>query len=120
MARYRLSDPAQADILTILRRSEKLHGRQARVRYRALLTAAMRYVAAEPEGPLAMNRDTLLVGARSLHTRHCRNRSREAKVARPVHVVVYRVLKPGLVEIMRVLHERMQPSLHIGRRQQEP
>jgi plasmid stabilization system protein ParE len=37
-----------------------------------------------------------------------------------VHVVFYRVLQPGIVEIMRVLHERMEPGLHIGKSQDEP
>jgi hypothetical protein len=45
MARYRLSEPAKADIAAILRRSEELHGKEA-IRYRACLTAAMRRVAA--------------------------------------------------------------------------
>ena len=42
MARYRLSQPAKADIAAILRRSEELHGKEARIRYRACLAAAMR------------------------------------------------------------------------------
>jgi toxin ParE1/3/4 len=113
MGRYRLSEPAKADVLVILRRSEKVHGKQARTRYRALLTATMRYVAADPDGPLATDCTELLPGARSLHIRHCRNQSHEARVASPVHVVFYRVLQPGLVEIVRVLHERMEASRQI-------
>jgi hypothetical protein len=35
-------------------------------------------------------------------------------VRRPVHVLFYRVVRPGLVEIVRVLHERMEPSRHCG------
>jgi toxin ParE1/3/4 len=35
-------------------------------------------------------------------------------VRRPVHVLYYRLIRPGLVEIVRVLHERMEPSRHIG------
>jgi toxin ParE1/3/4 len=115
MGRYQLSEPAKADIVAILLRSESLHGKQARVRYRALLTAAMRHAAADPDGPLSTDRGKLLPGARSLHIRHCRDQSREARVASPVHVIFYRVLKPGLVEIMRVLHERMEASQHIAR-----
>jgi toxin ParE1/3/4 len=30
-----------------------------------------------------------------------------------VHVLYYRVLAPGLIEIVRVLHERMEPSRHL-------
>lgn len=114
MARYRLSEPAKADIASILRTSEERHGLAARVRYRALLTAAMRRVAADPEGHSTADRTELLPGIRSFHIRHSRNESREAPVASPAHVLFYRALQPGLVEIVRILHDRMDPNRHIG------
>jgi toxin ParE1/3/4 len=114
MARYRLSEPAKADIAAILRRSGEFHGKQARIRYRACLTAAMRRVAAEPEGHSTADRTELLPGVRSFHIRHSRDESREAPVANPVHVIFYRTVQPGLIEIVRVLHDRMEPGLHIG------
>jgi toxin ParE1/3/4 len=73
VARYRLSDPAKADIAAILRRSEELHGKEARIRYRACLTAAMRRVAADPEGRSTVNRAELDSGIRSFHVRHSRD-----------------------------------------------
>jgi toxin ParE1/3/4 len=118
MARYRLSDPAKADVAAILRRSEELHGKEARVRYRACLTAAMRRVAADPAGRSSVDRADLMPGIRSFHARHSRNESREVTVANPVHVVFYRVLQPGTVEIVRVLHDRMEPSRHFDEAQQ--
>ena len=33
---------------------------------------------------------------------------------KPAHVLYYRILDLGLIEIVRVLHERMEPSRHIG------
>jgi toxin ParE1/3/4 len=114
MARYRLSDPAEADIAAILNRSAELHGKQARVRYRACLTAAMRRVAADPDGYSTVDRADLDPGIRSFHIRHSRDESREPPVANPVHVLFYRTLQPGLVEIVRVLHERMEPGRQIG------
>jgi toxin ParE1/3/4 len=36
-----------------------------------------------------------------------------AKVRRPVHVLYYRVAQGGAIEIVRVLHERMEPSRHL-------
>jgi len=110
MARYRLSGPAKADISSILHTSETQHGREARTRYRGLLAAAMRRAAAEPQGRLTQDRGELLTGLRSLHIRHSRNESREAPVGEPVHVIFYRAIEPGLVEIVRVLHDRMEPS----------
>jgi toxin ParE1/3/4 len=114
MARYRLSDPAKADIATILRASETMHGNEARIRYRALLAAAMRRLAAAPMGHSTVDRSELFVGVRSYHIRHSRHESREAPVREPVHVIFYRTLNPALIEIVRVLHERMEPSLHFG------
>jgi toxin ParE1/3/4 len=35
-------------------------------------------------------------------------------VKAPVHILHYRIVEPGLVEIVRVLHEHMEPSRHIG------
>jgi toxin ParE1/3/4 len=114
VARYRLSDPAKADIASVLRSSERLHGIEARIRYRALLAAAMRRIAAAPLGASTVDRGELFAGVRSFHIRHSRNESREAPVGDPVHVIFFRPLGPGLIEIVRVLHERMEPSRHIG------
>ncbi len=36
-----------------------------------------------------------------------------------VHVLFYRVVRPGLAEIVRVLHERMEPSRHFGAQPEE-
>lgn len=116
MARYRLSDLAKADIAAILKASEERRGQQARIRYRALLAAALRRIAAAPAGRLTIDRAKLLPGIRSFHTRHSRDESREAPVANPVHVVFYRVVRPDVVEVIRVLHDRMEPGRHVGDR----
>lgn len=112
MARYRLTEPAKADVAAILRTSEKRHGKQARIRYRALLSAAMRRVAADPEGPSTIDQSGLMPGMRSFHIRHARADSGEAKVAHPVHVLFYRIVAPGELEIVRIMHDRMEPGRH--------
>ncbi|GHE80060.1 hypothetical protein GCM10019059_43070 [Camelimonas fluminis] len=114
MARYRLSDPAKADITTVLRTSETRHGAGTRIRYRALLTAALRRIASDPLGLSTTDRSELSAGLRSMHIRHSRSDSREAPVGDPVHVIFYRAREPDLVEIVRVLHERMEPGRHVG------
>ena len=114
MARYRLTKSAKGDIGSILRTSEQRQGRDARTRYAALLLAAMRRVAEAPEGRSTSDRGELRPGIRSFHIRHSRDESREAPVATPVHVVFYRVLEPGVVEIVCVLHDRMEPRRHIA------
>ena len=113
MARFRLSRPAQADLRHILATSAERWGSEGRRRYAAILTAAMRKVAAEPKGPATRDRPELLPGIRSFHIRHARGNDSEMKMRRPVHIVFYRMIRPGLVEIVRVLHERMEPSRHM-------
>ena len=113
MARYRLSGPAKADIAEALRTSETRHGSDARLRYRGLLAAALRRIAADPLGRSTSDRSEVLAGLCSFHIRHGRNDSLEAPVAAPVHVIFYRAIEPGLVEIVRVLHERMEPGRHV-------
>ena len=80
-----------------------------------LLAAGMRKVAGDPEGPSTQSCHGLYPRLRSLHIRHARRDAPDASVRRPVHVLHYRVVQPGLIEIVRVLHERMEPSRHIGK-----
>lgn len=113
MFRIRLSPDARVDISDILDFSETQHGAQARIRYLGLLTAALRRVAATPMGRATASRDAIEPGLRSLHIRHCRSESREAPVHAPVHVIYYRVLDAENIQIVRVMHERMDFSRHM-------
>ena len=112
MARFRLAQPAQADLANILSTSAQRWGTEARRRYVILFATAMRMIAANPEGPLTQARKELSPGVRSFHLRHARRDAPQPKVKRPVHVLYYRVIQPGLIEIIRVLHERMDPNRH--------
>ena len=113
MARFRLARPAQIDLATILATSAERWGVEGRRRYAANLVAAMRQVAAEPAGPLTRKRPELRAGLRSFHIRHVRSPATAAEVKRPVHVLYYRVAQNGVIEIVRVLHERMEPNRHL-------
>lgn len=113
MARVRLSYPAQSDLSHILATSTERWGIEARRRYAALIAAAMRKAAADPNGPATRNRSEALSGVRSLHLRHAGADSPRDKVGAPVHIIYYRIAGPDLIEIVRVLHERMEPSQHL-------
>ena len=113
MTRYRLSRLAEVDLARILRASDASWGAEGRQRYRAAVAAALRKAAAEPFGAASRDRAELGQGVRSLHLRHARAEAAGARVARPVHVVFYRAAGPGLIEIVRVLHERMDPAWHL-------
>jgi toxin ParE1/3/4 len=113
MARYRLSRPAQADLAHILATSAEQWGIAARRRYAALLTAAMRRVAADPEAAVSHDRSDMLLGLRSFHLRHARGEDAGDRVRRPSHILYYRPIRPDLIEIVRILHERMDPRRHL-------
>jgi toxin ParE1/3/4 len=110
MTRFRLSRAAQADLASILEASRERWGESGRTRYAALIAAAMRKTAAHPEGPTTKARTDLASGVRSFHLRHAR---RGSGVGAPVHVLYYRAMDTGSIEILRVLHERMDPHLHL-------
>jgi toxin ParE1/3/4 len=111
MARFRLSRLAQADLARILATSAETWGMEGRHRYTKVLAAVMRKVAAEPESPTTRDRPELSRGVRCFYLRNAGVDDTEAKVRRPVHVLYYRVVQPG-IEIVRILHERMDPSQH--------
>jgi toxin ParE1/3/4 len=112
MARFRLARPALIDLANILSTSAERWGADGRQRYAAVLAAAMRQVADDPDGPLTRKRPDLGSGIRNFHVRYVRRSGDTAKVRRPVHVLYYRVAQEGVIEIVRVLHERMEPSRH--------
>jgi toxin ParE1/3/4 len=110
MARVRLSGPAEVDLGNILATSLERWGVAGRTRYAALFAAAIRAIAARPTGPTTRARDELLPGIRSFHVRHVRG---DQGVKAPVHVIYYRQSRSDLIEIVRVLHERMDPGRHL-------
>jgi toxin ParE1/3/4 len=112
MVRLRISAPAERDIAVILATSEERWGSDARDRYGLLLAAAMRQLAADPRGAGTVHCGGLAKGARSFHLRHTSSRN---GVEAPVHVIYYRAVEDRL-EVVRVLHERMEPSRHLPSR----
>ena len=107
MARFRLAALARLDVVGILAASLERWGVDGQARYAALLASAMTAVAKAPERATTRDRAEIRPGVRSFHTRHARGKH---GVAAPVHVLYYRVARPDLIEIVRVLHERMEPS----------
>jgi toxin ParE1/3/4 len=113
MARFRLSGLAKTDVAHVLATSAERWGTDARRRYSITLAIAMRRVAANPLGPTTRERSDLLPGIRSFHIRHARSSEADERVSTPVHILYYRVIGPELIEIVRVLHDRMDPARHL-------
>ncbi|PZU44392.1 MAG: plasmid stabilization protein ParE [Sphingomonas sp.] len=114
MALYRLSAAAQTDIIDILARTQEDFGEAARLRYAALIAAAIRDVAENPSRPGAPERPELGAGARTWHLRLSRERARidTGAVRRPRHFLVFRAHASGMVEIGRILHDAMELERH--------
>jgi toxin ParE1/3/4 len=113
MGRFRLARPAQVDLAGILATSAGRWSADGGQRDAAVLAAAMRQVAADPDGPLTRTRQDLRSGIRSFHVRHARRSAGAGTVRRPGHILYYRAVEDGVIEILRVLHERMDPSRHL-------
>ncbi len=109
MARLRLSALAQSDIVHVLAWTEQRHGERARERYEQLLSSALRDLAAAPLWPGTTARPELGEGVRSYHLRSAR---KQAGVARPRHLILYRTRGASTVEVGRVLHDAMDLERH--------
>jgi toxin ParE1/3/4 len=114
MFRYRLSEAAQGDVLSILTWTHEEFGEAARLRYESLIVAALRDVASQPDRPGSLPRPELGAGVRSWHLRLSRGHvhSDVKPVRRPRHFLVYRP-ESALVVVGRVLHDAMELAGHI-------
>ena len=109
-SRFRVARRAQTDLMIILGDSAEKWGTEAGRRYGVALMRGMRQVASDPEGRLTRPRPDLRPDLRSFHLRHARQYGRTPAVKLPVHVIYYRVAEAGVVEIARILHDRMEPA----------
>jgi toxin ParE1/3/4 len=114
MRPYRVSPQAEQDIEAILTWTHEEFGEKARVRYEALLTRAMLDVAESPERAGSQDRPEIAASARTYHIRYSRDRVKKSigKVKQPRHLLLYRTLAGGPVEIGRVLHDGMDLKRH--------
>jgi toxin ParE1/3/4 len=112
MARFRLSRSADEDILQILAWSQDRFGLEARLRYEALIVAALLHAADHQEGVGFRERPELGDGVLTWHLAHSVTRSRRGLVRRPRHLLVCRWDGEVLV-VGRVLHDSMDPTLHL-------
>jgi toxin ParE1/3/4 len=104
MAQFRLSKSARADLTAILATTLSRWGDEGRARYAKLLSRAMEELAVRPAGPLTRARTELAAGIRSFHVKHTRA---NPGIKNPPHLLLYQVRKGRPLEIVRVLHERM-------------
>jgi toxin ParE1/3/4 len=114
VAVYRLSATAEADILQLLAYTQERFGEIMRQRYEALLVAALRDIAAAPGLQGSVARPELGADVRSYHLRHSRKHASTSLglVRRPRHLLLYRLQRPDLIGVGRVLHDTMEIERH--------
>ena len=83
-------------------------GARAALRYDALVMQALKDLSADPERPGSTERSELLIeGARTYHLKFSRARvAAGERVRTPRHFLVYRCGLDGVVEVVRILHDR--------------
>jgi toxin ParE1/3/4 len=110
MARLRLSALAQADIVNVLAWTAQRFGDQTQSRYEQLLSNTLRDLSSEPLRLGSAARPELGDDVRTYHLRHSRKHS---GVARPRHLILYRIAEGSIVEVGRVLHDAMELERHV-------
>lgn len=112
MTQFRISRAAEGDIVAILAWTESQFGAPARLRYEALIVAALREAADCRDGARSTPRPELGTGVYSWHLRQSVGKARGGRVRRPRHVILYR-LDGELMVVGRVLHEAMDTRSHL-------
>ncbi len=103
--RVRLGAVAELDFANILKwTTENFGARQSRI-YRDTLVRAIGELANGPEIAGSKARDEIMPGLRTLHiARHGRRGS---------HFLLYRIVNGRIIEIGRILHDRMDLQRHL-------
>jgi toxin ParE1/3/4 len=80
--------------------------------------ATLRDIAADPGCPGSLARPEFGANVRSYHLRHSRKRAHTpfGLVRQPRHLLLYRLQRPDLVGIGRVLHDTMEIERHLPNR----
>ena len=113
MPRYVLAPGARRDLAEIIRDSGRRFGMLQQERYAVLLQSAIERVAVDPRCIGSKDCDDILAGLRSFHVGHAARRRGAAS-----HVLFYEQRTAAdeshFVVILRILHDHMDPDLHIG------
>jgi toxin ParE1/3/4 len=115
MRRVTFMPEALQDIGEILAWSEARFGREVRLRYERLIDTAIDDLADEPERLGSRARPDVRAGIRTYHLIFSRERGRGPGgiIRRPRHFLVYRLRGDTMLEILRVLHDRMELGRHL-------
>jgi len=110
----RIAAPAFDDISDIWAWSLHKFGHAAALRYEALIDQAIGDLAEDPQRPGAKLRSDLLPDLWLYHLASSRSHlPNERTVKSPRHFVMFRHLEPGVIEIVRILHDSRDLARHL-------
>ncbi len=114
MTAYLVTDAAKFDFKAVLKETKELFGPRQRAIYKRLISEGVQMIAEEPARGGSWDRGGVVPGLRAFHLEHAAGKSGAAS-----HTLYYAVerLANGAqrVVILRLLHESMEPRLHIAR-----
>ncbi len=114
MAAYLVTSAAKLDFKAVLKETTEMFGPVQRAAYKRLIADGVKMLAATPARGGSWDRGTVMPGLRTFHLEHAAGKSGAA-----AHMLYYAVerLADGSqrVVILRLLHEAMEPGLHIAR-----
>ena len=112
-----LSAEARRDLRDALRWSETKFGRDAKMRYEALIVQALRDIESEPDRHGSIERSEIMIeGARTYHIGFSRDRAKIALgvVHNPRHFILYRRRESrNAIDIGRILHDGRDLQRHL-------
>ena len=103
--RIRLGAEAEKDFARILKYTRDTFGPRQTDIYRATLLEALAALGDGPDVLGSSARDEILPNLRTLHVARQGRRGR--------HFIMYRAAEGEVIEIVRILHDRMDPARHI-------
>lgn len=114
MAAYRVTNAAKQDFKAILKETRERFGARQHEVYKRLIAEGVKMVAAEPGRGGSWDRGGIVPGLRAFHLENAAGKRGAA-----AHTLFYAVERlpdgsPRIV-ILRLLHENMEPKLHIAR-----
>ena len=101
----RLSIAADQDLASIVHWTTQAFGPKQASGYQQTIVQAVRALRGGPDLPASKARDEVRAGVRILHVAKRGRRGR--------HILVYRVIEEGVIEVLRILHDSMDLARHV-------
>ncbi len=108
----KLSDEADEDLILIWAYTAKTYDLEQAVEYTSLIHCALDDIEEDPERPTSRNHPEYGTLVRSYHIEYSKRRS-GTRVRSPRHLILYTLKYDGLVLVLRILKDDMDPPRHI-------